>query len=74
MRIGIFGGDDGRRRAASTSWSRPLHAVADQGFAAYWLPQIFGVDALTALAVVGREVPGIELGTAVVPTYPRGIR
>jgi F420-dependent oxidoreductase-like protein len=29
------------------------------------------MDALTALAVAGREVPGIELGTAVVPTYPR---
>jgi 5,10-methylenetetrahydromethanopterin reductase len=30
---------------------------------------IFGLDALTALAVVGRQVPGIEVGTAVVPTY-----
>jgi F420-dependent oxidoreductase-like protein len=29
------------------------------------------VDALTALAVVGHEVPGIGLGTAVIPTYPR---
>ncbi len=45
-------------------------AEAD-GFATYWMAQIFGHDALTALAVVGREVPRIELGTAVVPTYPR---
>jgi 5,10-methylenetetrahydromethanopterin reductase len=37
----------------------------------FWSSQIFGHDALTALAIVGREVPGIELGTAVVPTYPR---
>lgn len=37
----------------------------------FWSSQIFGHDALTALAVVGREVPGIELGTAVIPTYPR---
>jgi F420-dependent oxidoreductase-like protein len=29
------------------------------------------IDALTALAVIGYEVPGIELGTAVVPTYTR---
>jgi F420-dependent oxidoreductase-like protein len=29
------------------------------------------MDAMAALAVVGREVPDIELGTAVVPTYPR---
>jgi F420-dependent oxidoreductase-like protein len=45
--------------------------IADQGFASYWMPQIFGLDALTALAVVGREVPDIELGTSVIPTYPR---
>jgi len=45
-------------------------AEAD-GFASYWAPQIFGHDALTALAIVGREVPRIELGTSVVPTYPR---
>jgi len=41
------------------------------GFASYWVPQIFNHDALTALAVIGREVPRIELGTSVVPTYPR---
>jgi 5,10-methylenetetrahydromethanopterin reductase len=45
-------------------------AVAD-GFTSGWLAHIFGVDALTALAVAGAQVPGIELGTAVVPTYPR---
>ena len=33
--------------------------------------QIFGYDALTALAAIGREVGGIGLGTAVVPTFPR---
>lgn len=41
------------------------------GFASAWAAQIFNLDALTALAVAGREVPRIELGTAVVPTYPR---
>ena len=46
-------------------------AAADDGFATYWVAQLFGQDALTVLAVVGREVPDIELGTAVVPTYPR---
>ncbi|MBK9180600.1 MAG: TIGR03564 family F420-dependent LLM class oxidoreductase [Acidimicrobiales bacterium] len=68
MRIGIFGGDDGGGLDAMVAAAR--QAAAD-GFAAYWTPQIFGLDALTALAVVGREVPGIELGTSVVPTYPR---
>ena len=45
--------------------------LAGQGVATAWSSQIFGYDALTLLAVVGREVPDIELGTAVVPTYPR---
>src|SRR5947208_2280992 len=46
-------------------------AQRDAGFTTAWSPQIFGYDALTLLAVVGRAVPDIELGTAVVPTYPR---
>jgi F420-dependent oxidoreductase-like protein len=41
------------------------------GFSSYWASQIFGHDALTALALAGREVPRIELGTSVVPTFPR---
>ena len=45
--------------------------AADDGFASVWLSNIFGLDALTSLAVVGNQVSGIELGTAVVPVYPR---
>jgi F420-dependent oxidoreductase-like protein len=45
--------------------------AADAGFHSGWLPQSSSFDALTALAVIGREVPAIRLGTAVVPTYPR---
>ncbi len=45
--------------------------VKGDGFDTFWTSQIFGHDALTALAVVGRAVEDIELGTAVVPTYPR---
>ncbi|MDT3438638.1 MULTISPECIES: LLM class F420-dependent oxidoreductase [unclassified Pseudofrankia] len=48
-----------------------LARAADDGFASAWMSNIFGLDALTALAVVGSQVPGIEVGTAVVPTYPR---
>jgi 5,10-methylenetetrahydromethanopterin reductase len=45
--------------------------LAERGVATAWCSQIFGYDALTLLAVIGREVRDIELGTAVVPTYPR---
>lgn len=43
----------------------------DNGFAAIWFSNIFAVDAMTACAAAGQAVDGIELGTAVVPTYPR---
>lgn len=48
-----------------------VETVAAAGFSSAWAPQIFGLDALTALAVAGSRVASIELGTAVVPTYPR---
>ena len=48
-----------------------MREAADLGFHSVWSAQIFGLDALTAIAIAGREVPGIELGTSVVPTYPR---
>src|SRR6266851_9125467 len=53
------------------SLRKTLRRAAADGFASAWLNNIFGMDALTALAVAGSRVPGIELGTAVVPTYPR---
>jgi F420-dependent oxidoreductase-like protein len=46
-------------------------AIAGEGFDTGWLPQSSSFDALTALAVIGREIENIELGTSVVPTYPR---
>jgi F420-dependent oxidoreductase-like protein len=69
MRIGFFGG------TVNTGTIDDIVAEARQveaeGFASYFVPQIFGHDALTALAIVGREGGRIELGTSVVPTYPR---
>ncbi len=46
-------------------------AAEAAGFASAWLPQVGTVDALMTLAMAGRETSTIELGTAVVPTYPR---
>jgi len=48
-----------------------LLRAADDGFASAWMANIFGLDALTALAVAGQGIGGLEIGTAVVPTYPR---
>jgi F420-dependent oxidoreductase-like protein len=48
-----------------------LRRFADAGLAHAFLPQIFDHDALTLLAAAGAQVPGIGLGTGVVPVYPR---
>jgi F420-dependent oxidoreductase-like protein len=42
-----------------------------RGFPSLWMANIFALDAITTLAIVGRETERIELGTAVVPSYPR---
>jgi F420-dependent oxidoreductase-like protein len=69
MRIGVMGNavNDGTIDQVIAE----ARGAAEDGLHTYWVPQIFGHDALTVLAIVGREVPDIELGTAVVPTYPR---
>ena len=69
MRIGVFGSriNDGTIDDVIDE----ARQVEADGLATYWAAQIFGHDALTTLAIVGREVPRIELGTGVVPTYPR---
>ncbi len=46
-------------------------ACEQAGFTSWWLAQTGLVDAMTALAVAGRETNEIELGTAVVPTWTR---
>jgi 5,10-methylenetetrahydromethanopterin reductase len=56
---------------ALTKLADQLRRAADDGFASVWMSNIFGLEALTSLAVAGSHVPGIAVGTAVVPTYPR---
>ncbi len=72
MQIGIFGGAGGPSGADPlVGLTSAVRTAAEEGFGSFWTAQIFEVDALTALALAGRQVPGIQLGTAVVPTYPR---
>jgi F420-dependent oxidoreductase-like protein len=70
MKIGIHGGPGGRSDNAIDELVGMGRQAADYGLD-LWVPQLSDIDALTALAVVGREVPGIGIGTAVVPTYSR---
>jgi len=70
MRIGIMagasGGDDGLDALVASA--KDFEA---RGFDTMWIANIFGIDAIMAAAIIGRETETIGLGTAVVPSYPR---
>ena len=70
MRLGIYGGNVRR--------GKPINSLVDeivdfenQGFVSYWMPQVHMFDALTVIALAGQATSKIEMGTAVVPSYPR---
>ncbi len=72
MNIGI-NGTGLVQRASVAKIAEHASAAQTDGFASYWLAEhpTGGFDALTVLALVGQQVPQLELGTAVVPTFPR---
>lgn len=70
MKIGIAVGDL-RGPASADEMVAQVRSAADAGFGTAWASQAFGWDALTALAVAGTRVPGIALGSAVVPVPQR---
>lgn len=68
MRIGINGG--GHHTSLTTIGDQAARASSG-GFDSYWLSQVFGPDALTALGAIAHRAPDIELGVAVVPVQSR---
>lgn len=72
MRIGINATGLVQRASVEAFTNHALTAQAD-GFSSYWVAEhpTGGLDALTVLAVVGQQIERMELGTAVIPTYPR---
>src|SRR2546425_2622839 len=67
MKLAIFFG-------GSASVEGQIQAIIDaenDGFDGIWFGQIFGSDVLTIIALAGQKTSRIELGTSVVPTYPR---
>ena len=70
MRIGIMAGDRSTGNTIDDLIARGQE-IERRGFASMWMANTFALDAILALALVGRETRRIELGTAVVPTYPR---
>lgn len=66
LKIGL--GVGGKNVAEAVKAVRDAEA---DGFASAWFSHIFGLDAMTACALAGAATERIELGTFVVPTYPR---
>lgn len=48
-----------------------LKATKAEGFSGYWLAQVGLGDALTVFAAASAHTAGMEVGTAVIPTFPR---
>lgn len=71
MRIGIGIGDIAGQPAGIDDLVAQAKRAEADGFANGWLANIFGVDAIMAAALLARETTRLELGTAVVPTFPR---
>lgn len=71
MKIGING-------SSLIAIGAPLGQLVDHaaeaeaaGFSSYWLAQLGAPDALTVIATMGARTSTIEIGTAVIPTWPR---
>jgi 5,10-methylenetetrahydromethanopterin reductase len=71
MKIAIGIGDIAGRPMPIDDLIAHTRRAEQDGFASAWFANAFGIDALTAVALVGHETARIDLGTAVVPTFLR---
>jgi F420-dependent oxidoreductase-like protein len=72
MRIG-WNGTGVVGHASIDAVKKDMGRAAAAGYQSYWLADhpTGGFDALTALAVAGQGIENMEIGTAVIPTFPR---
>ncbi|MDI5970914.1 TIGR03564 family F420-dependent LLM class oxidoreductase [Streptomyces sp. SL13] len=73
MTVGVMlpAGDTGGATNLVEELLRQTRQARDAGVGSVWFSQLFDHDAITLAALAGREVPGIAVGTAAVPLYPR---
>jgi len=71
VRIGVnFGANPGYELGIDGLVARARDLEA-RGFHSLWMANALGLDAIGIQTVLGRETSRIEVGTAVVPTWPR---
>ncbi|MBL7500639.1 TIGR03564 family F420-dependent LLM class oxidoreductase [Frankia sp. CNm7] len=68
MKIGLYVSSAG---PSPDALIEQVQAAAAAGLDSAYFSQLLSWDALTVAALSARAVPGIELGTAIVQTYPR---
>jgi len=71
MKIGINSGAASGPETTIGGLIERAQKMEAHGFDCFWMASMFGLDAMTALALVGQNTSKIQLGTAVVPSYPR---
>lgn len=72
MKVGVFIGEASGERTSVEQLLANARDAESRRFATGWVPHIpWSLDALTALALAATVTERIELGTAVVPTFPR---
>jgi len=71
MKLGIMTGAIPDPFATIDKFIAQARDVEARGFASFWLANTRGHDAVTAMAVAGRETTTLEVGTAVTPIQPR---
>jgi F420-dependent oxidoreductase-like protein len=65
MRIGLTGGGSSVDKVVAQA-----HRAEEDGFCSLWYASVVTGDPLVAMAIAGRQTSRIELGTAVLQTYP----
>ncbi len=70
MKIGVMIGADNPESGLNDVIGLAKKAE-ELGLDSVWLANIFSYDAISTMALIGRETNTIHLGTAVTPTYPR---
>lgn len=71
MRIGVMSGATTGPDGTLDGLVARAKDLEARGFDSIWMANIFGLDAITSQAIIGRETERIELGTAVTPSFPR---
>lgn len=71
MRIGLINTAGEGPNSSLADVVGELKKIDEEGFPFVSMPNIFGQDAITTIALAGRETQNLEMATGVVPTPPR---